>query len=69
MGYVVYAEGKDTSPPPPTMNDTERALAALQTLMSLPGWEDVATTYLGNHELLSDLADDLTRATWEELTD
>jgi hypothetical protein len=54
---------------PNTMTNTELALAALQTLMSLPGWEAVATTYIGDHELLSDLADDLTRATWEELTD
>ena len=48
---------------------TASAVAALQALMALPNWEQVATTYIGNAELLDDLLDDLSRATWEELAD
>jgi len=53
--------------PATTTQDTMLATEALQTLMSLPGWQRVAATYIGNPELLNDLFDDLSRATWEEI--
>lgn len=49
------------------MNHTEQALMALALLRSLPRWEEIAAVYGDIDEHLGDLADDLSRAAWEEL--
>ena len=53
--------------PATTTAATAAAVAALQALMALPNWETVATTYIGNAELLDDLLEDLKSTTWEEI--
>jgi hypothetical protein len=50
-----------------TTTATEQARKALQTLQSLPNWDKIATIYIGDPQLLQDLADDLENGSWEEL--
>jgi hypothetical protein len=52
---------------PQTLTATQQALQAIATLRSLPNWDEVSDVYGDIGEHLGDLADDLTRADWEEL--
>ena len=49
------------------MNTTETALQAIAALQALPNWAEIAAIYGGVAEHLADLADDLSRQSWEEL--
>ena len=63
MTKLPTAEGVCLQP----LTATQQALQAIATLKALPNWGAISDVYGDIGEHLDDLADDLSRADWEEL--
>ena len=63
MTKLPTAEGVCLQP----LTATQQALQAISVLRSLPNWDEVSDVYGDIGEHLADLADDLSRADWDEL--